>query len=143
MESKCGTGNHTNPPMKAKPMQTIEVTTFVDLANHAPCKIRNLLNGEVVRKIEIADDFRIHMTAGDGTELDIEPRTPMWYEAWDMDRGSICFRHPSFALDLKAFTEGDLLEQRDGEVFHLVPSEKLLKNGRPSRHTSEAIQTGK
>ena len=112
-------------------MQTLEVTTFVDLANHAPCKIRNLLNGEVVRKLEIADDFRIHMTAGDGTELDIEPKTPLWYEVWHMDRGSRCSRHPDHQLDLKAFTEGDILELKGGQKFSLVPSEQLLKTAKP------------
>lgn len=120
-------------------MKVLEVTTFEDLAKVGPSKVRSLVDGKVCRTFKILDEEHIHLTAGDGTELLIERSTPMWYEAWDFDRGSICFKHPDHECDLKAFTEMDWLETRDGEKYRLIPSEELLKNARRFRHETEAI----
>lgn len=120
-------------------MKILEVTTFEDIAKLGNSKIRSLTDGKVVRTFKVLDGRHIHLTAGDGTEIVIERSTPLAYEPWCMDRGSICFRHPDFVCDLKCCTEMDWLETRDGEEYRVVPSEELLANAVRLRHETEAI----
>lgn len=123
-------------------MRTVEVTTFDDIAKLGKSEIRNLRTGEVARRFKVIDEKQMRLRAGDGTEMVIERTTPMWYEAWFMDRGSVCFRHPDFECDLKAFTEADVLVLEDGQSVCLMPSEELLKNIGRGRHTKAVNQTG-
>ena len=101
----------------------LKTSTFADLIQHGKCIIKCLMSGEVVRTLTPNDDGSIHMLAGDGTELTIQAETPITYESWDMDRGSLIFAHPDYSDKLKICTELDILVvEATGAEFSVVPA---------------------
>ena len=98
-------------------MQALTVQSFRDLMQHGDCTIACLYSGQVVRTLTVEGE-NCHLVAGDGTELDIPLDTPIAYEPWCMDRGSMIF-----TLDgrqLKVCTEADILTA-DGQQYSVQP----------------------
>lgn len=98
-------------------MNQLIVESFRDLMQHGACTIACLMSGQIVRTLTVVGD-NCHLVAGDGTELDIPLDTPVVYEPWMMDRGSMNFTLGNSAL--KLCTELDVLTAESGE-YSVIP----------------------
>lgn len=70
-------------------------------------EILNPRNNEVVRTLTRLDNNRIGILAGDGSCVTVPDETPIRYQPWDGDRGSLLFE--SGMQTLKICTELDLI----------------------------------
>lgn len=97
----------------------LTIQDFADLFTHGDtATVHCAMSGTKVRTLTKQGD-NCHLIAGDGTELNIPLNTPVVYEPWVMDRGSL-----NFTLDnqpLKLCTELDVLKS-SGEEYTLVPN---------------------
>ncbi len=101
----------------------IYVKSFADLMNgekHAT--ITCLIKNQVVRELTV-DGENVTINPGTGYPLLTIPlSTPILYEPWSMDRGSLVFEHPDFLPHAKICTEGDLLTFDDGTTLAIWPN---------------------
>ncbi len=70
------------------------------------------MTGTQVRTLAITGDY-CDLRAGDGTEVAIHIDTPLQYEQWFMDRGSVLVKSCDAGV-IKLCTEFDLLRYDDG-----------------------------
>lgn len=91
------------------------VHSFRDLlAGQASAEIINLLNGKVVRTLYVHADDSVTINA-DGEVVAVPLDTPIVYEPWEFDRGSLLFTCEGFPNNgAKIATELDLVRYPDG-----------------------------
>ena len=89
------------------------VGTFADLREIGDkFSLSRPSDGMVCRIISFDGESAI-LEAGEDV-LTIPLSTKIWYEPWDMDRGSYLFEHKDYQQALKLSTEGDLLSVLEG-----------------------------
>ena len=106
-------------------MRTIKVSSFKDLMNGlATARIKCLMRGDVVRSLYIEHVGRdlteaVKIECVDAADSVIVPLdTPISYEQWSMDRGSLVFNAGAW----KICTEGDLIHfPKDPQCYSIVP----------------------
>tara|TARA_B100000287_G_scaffold199541_1_gene188571 strand:- start:1482 stop:1934 length:453 start_codon:yes stop_codon:yes gene_type:complete len=82
------------------------VGTFEDLKGIHNGQWQVLSGNEVVRDITYGED-EVTMVSGLGEELIIPLETKIFYEPWEMDRGSYIFKIEQFERPCKLMTEWD------------------------------------
>jgi hypothetical protein len=89
--------------------------TFSDLMRgHLTAEILCYRRGTIVRRLTVKGDT-VNMDAITES-IDIPLTTPIAYEPWFMDRGSMLFNG-----NLKLCTEGDTIRFPDGQTFWVGP----------------------
>lgn len=97
------------------------VTDFATLMHrHASGTIHSLMDSRPVRELRVEGDT-CHIRAADGTMLTVPLSTPITYEPWVFDRGSMLFRVDGIVDALKICTEYDLISFEDGEISSIQP----------------------
>ena len=90
----------------------MKVRTFADLmAGHETAEILCAVHGEVVRRLRVAGGH-VEVTPLEGPSITVPSWTPITYEPWFMDRGSMLFQ--AEGGQAKICTEGDLVRFPDG-----------------------------
>jgi hypothetical protein len=94
----------------------MKVRIFADLLNgHTSAELRCLYTGSLVRKFVLSDSGDIFLDPTEGPGLYVPASTPVYYEPWVMDRGSILFRHKQYGDTLlKLCGKGDPIRFEDG-----------------------------
>ncbi|MCR9292045.1 MAG: hypothetical protein NXI32_04950 [bacterium] len=108
-------------------MSTVQVDKFSDLVQHGPAVILNLFDKQIVRTLTKLEDGQVYLLAGDGTKMILEGDTPIRFQPWVMDRGSLLFEVGGH--ELKICTESDILRTEDGRYFSIEPTEAALEEG--------------
>ena len=89
-------------------------------------EILDFYTGNVVRTLTTVTEGQrpfnttIHMACPNGDSVDVEPETPLAYESWGLERGSILFNK-----NMKRCTELDAARYPDGTVESIEPGESL------------------
>lgn len=98
-------------PIAAKAaMKTMTLRTLMN--ERLGATIHCAMTGAKVRTLAINGDY-CDLRAGDGTEVAIHIDTPLTYEQWFMDRGSVLVKSCDDGV-IKLCTECDLLRYDDG-----------------------------
>ena len=106
----------------------MQVARFEDvMAGHDRVEIVCLYKDEVVRTLDLVTDSTIRMECPNGESVDVEPDTPLTYEPWHMDRGSICFNGR-----MKLCTEMDIARYPDGTEESIEPADSVAHPPAPS-----------
>ena len=91
---------------------------FMD--GHSAATIRCAYTNTVVRRIAVIGGIaEIH--CADGTAIGVDLDTPIRYEAWFMDRGSLTFVSSELPQACKLCTEADLVTFEDGTGGYAMP----------------------
>jgi hypothetical protein len=108
-------------------MQRVVVRTFADLLKGHECgQIHCLYTGLVVRHLSLNKHGNLVLKPGDGPTLVIPAATPLQYEPWEMDRGSLIFKHHDIpGQPLKLCGEGDIIRYEDGTEATIHPAPDL------------------
>ena len=111
----------------------MKVASFADvMGGYDSAEIICAMKGTVVRTLtKVTDGERpfnttIHMACPNGDAVDVEPETPLVYEPWFMDRGSILFNG-----SLKLCTELDRVRYPDGTEATISPAESIVPEPEP------------
>lgn len=105
-------------------MEDRQVFNLSDVVHHRDTAIKCPLKGIVVRRLHFLTTGEVEIDACDGSPpLRFPISTPVRYEPWFMDRGSLLFPGPD-GRDLKLCTEFDVLVYEDGREFRLVPGKE-------------------
>ena len=92
----------------------IKVSNFGDLMQgYSYAEIINLLHGNVVRKLSVVGN-QVQVDALEPPILILPLNTPIIYEPWFMDRGSLLFNSPELPGRGKICTELDIIRFPDG-----------------------------
>lgn len=90
----------------------MQVSSFSDLMDgHESAEIVCAIKGQVVRRLKVVGDD-VLIDPMEGPEISIPLSTPIYYEAWVMDRGSLLFQLPE-GIPGKICTELDLIRFED------------------------------
>lgn len=113
-------------------MKNLITTSFKDLMNgHPSAQIHCAMTGTLVRTLTKMVEQGIpmvHIVAGDGTELMVDMETPIHYEPWCFDRGSLDFNYQGQSL--KICTELDTITFPNGDTFSVTPLPQVSLGGR-------------
>lgn len=114
-------------------MTSVKVAKMSDvLGNHNYVEILCPMKGTIARKLTRNGDS-IHLDAL--TEaIDIPAETPLAYEAWFMDRGSILFNG-----NLKLCTEMDIASYPDGSEAVIEPDASIVPVPEPVDYDAEPV----
>ena len=94
----------------------MRVASFKDvMGGYDSAEVLCLYKGDVVRTLT-AKDGMVHMACPNGDSIDVSEDTPVVYEPWMLDRGSLVFNG-----NLKLCTEGDHVRYPDGNEDCVVP----------------------
>lgn len=97
----------------------MKVQSFKDLMNgHNQAEIVNLIGDNVVRRLKVQDN-QVEIDAITIT-LTVPLDTPITYEPWCFDRGSMLFSVPEFPT-AKICTELDIVRYPDGTEASIEP----------------------
>lgn len=103
----------------------MRVKTFGDLFRNTTARtaeIRCLYSGQTVRRLTRGQGWTV-VDAMSGPVLIVPDSTPIAYEPWLMDRGSLLFRHGSMeGQNLKLCGEGDSIVFGDGTEETIDPA---------------------
>ncbi len=83
------------------------------MTGHTAATIRCAYIGSVVRRLAVFEDV-VEMHCADGAAIGIPLDTPIRYEAWFMDRGSLTFTTDELPEVCKLCTEADAVTFEDG-----------------------------
>lgn len=83
------------------------------MAGHTVALIRCAYTGSVVRRLAVFGDV-LELHCADNTAIGIPLDTPIRYEAWFMDRGSLTFTSKELPETAKLCTECDVVTFEDG-----------------------------
>jgi hypothetical protein len=104
-------------------MQSLPVKTFQDLMHgHNYAEITNIIHGNIVRKLTITEKNQVQIDALEPPILTIHLNTPIHYQPWFMDRGSLTFTHPDLP-NAKICTEYDIITYPDGTQYEITPTQ--------------------
>lgn len=103
-------------------MKPMYVKSFADLMNgNLYAEIRCAIHGTVVRRLS-ASGHTVTIDALEPPTLSVPASTPITYEAWMMDRGSMLFTHAEMpGQKLKICTEADIIRYNDGSEYAIAP----------------------
>ena len=104
-------------------MKHVVVKTFGDLLKgHTRGEIHCLYTGEMVRQLSLDVRGNVVLNPMSGPTLVISPKTPLKFEPWVMDRGSLIFHHEDIPNQpLKLCGEGDTIRYEDGTESSIIP----------------------
>lgn len=98
----------------------IQVSSFADLMNgRKSAEIVNPLKGNVVRRLTVVGDQLFIFASHEYPILHYPLATPVRYEEWFMDRGSLLFDK-----EYKICTEMDTIRYKDGTQGRIFPKER-------------------
>jgi hypothetical protein len=98
----------------------MKARTFADLmAGRRRAEIYCLYTQKLVRILTLVDG-QVHVDFTNGESTDIPLETPIWYEPWFMDRGSMLFSCRESA-QAKICTEADVIRFPDGVEDRVMP----------------------
>lgn len=111
-------------------MRQIYVKSFADLmCGFEKAEIKCLHTGKVVRKLEVPGGLAggtVRIETTDPT-IEVALETPIKYEPWFMDRGSLVFTLNGRLL--KIATEADIIEFEGGDSASILPAADCDKVG--------------
>src|SRR5208283_4071371 len=98
------------------------VATFADLMNGEPyAEIIDLVGGTVVRRLSVAAG-KVQIDCFAPPVVCVDLNTPIIYEPWRMDRGSLLFSCAVFPDGTaKICTEFDVIRFRNGTEYKIKP----------------------
>lgn len=101
----------------------MKVATFRDvMGGHGKAEIVCAVTGNVVRTLTVKDGM-VHLACPNGDSIDVPEATPVVYQPWVFDRGSLIFGH-----GLKLATEMDKVRYPDGTEDTLMPDIPPLRS---------------
>lgn len=99
----------------------MRVRNFADLmSGHAKAEIICAMKKTLVRRLKVVDGNSVQIDPMEGPPITIPLTTPIKYEPWFMDRGSLLFSCEEMP-EAKLCTEFDLVRFPDGNEWPIHP----------------------
>jgi hypothetical protein len=120
----------------------MKISNFEDLmAGYESAEIVCPVKKEVVRELTVlektpdgvigASNKVVYIESGPDT-VDVPIKTPVYYDAWDLDRGNLLFYTGDDGCvgeDMKLCTEADEIRYPDGTTDTVYPADILIEEG--------------
>ena len=105
----------------------MKVASFADvMGGYASAEIVCAMKGTVVRTLTATGCGTVNVECPNGESVEVSINTPLAYEPWFMDRGSILFNG-----SLKLCTELDRVRYPDGTEATISPAESIVPEPEP------------